>query len=508
MQGGVKMERNLYIATYSAHATILEKLAANLNAKIKKLYVCYGGFKAPKGSYDRGNHKKLFGGYQPSKNILHAKVILNDFGENSSIWIWTGNLRKSTNTSQNILLSIPIRGKNKKIVKNKWFGKLPEEHLIVYVEKNGVESIETTSKLFRHLEDCINALEDEGLSAHVFSPWGSSKFLKDLSSLKKIKKINVYTRNVLNSCWVDFKNEKIGNRFIAKELTPFPHMKCLFLTNDSGEVVWTYIGSANFTKTAMYGNKNVECAAIFKNSAACEQIWDVFRELKAAKLWEKRKCGKSGDYDDSDQFDEDDWTGSTLDSTKGFEQRHLIREAEIYFSKDNVQRKLEKIYTAYKGGEETFSSCPFKFKITSIDEYYHLLVCKKNKKDDWVEVDVERKIKGEPPESVLEASAGVTQLFNLVVFGALEAGKFRGPKNPDDDDPPNGNDKNIDKKRTFVNIRFPIEKIAKNVKLKKKIIEQAERIKKTDMKNLPESDRKLLSNWLPLIECLKKENKK
>lgn len=500
------MKRNLYIATYSAHATILEKLATNLNAEIKKLYVSYGGFKAPKGSYDRSNHKKLFGGYQPSKNILHAKVILNDLGKDSSIWIWTGNLRKSTNTSQNILLSLPINSKNKKCV-TQWFSNLPEEHLIVNVEKNGVESIETTSKLFRHLEDCINALEDEGLNAHVFSPWGSSKFLKDLSLLKKIKKINVYTRNVLNSCWVDFKNEKIGNRFIANDLIPFPHMKCLFLTNGDGKVVWAYIGSANFTKAAMYGNKNVECAAIFKDFSVCERISDVFKKLQTKKLWNKREGGKSGDYDDSDKLDEEDWFGSTLDSTKGFEQRCLIRDAEIYFSKDNVQRKLEKIYTAYKGGGETFSSCPFKFKITSIDEYYHLLVCRK-KKGDWVEVDVERKIKGEPPESILEASAGVTQLFNLVVFGTPETGKLRGPQNPDDDDPPNGNNKNIDKKRAFVNIRFPIEKIAKNVKLKKKIIEQAEKIKKTDLKNFPESDKKLLSNWLPLIERLKIGGKK
>jgi len=501
------MKRNLYIATYSAHATILEKLATNLNAEIKKLYVSYGGFKAPKGSYDRSNHKKLFGGYQPSKNILHAKVILNDLGKDSSIWIWTGNLRKSTNTSQNILLSLPINSKNRKCV-TQWFSNLPEEHLIVNVEKNGVESIETTSKLFNHLKDCINALDDEGLSAYVFSPWGSSKFLKDLSSLKKIKKINVYTRNVLSNCWVDFKNEKIGNRFIAKDLTPFPHMKCAFLTNDSGEVVWAYIGSANFTKAAMYENKNVECAAIFKDSVACEQIWDVFRELKAAKLWEKRKCGKSGDYDDSDKFDEDDWVGSTLDSTKGFEQRLLIRDAEIYFSKDNIQRKLERKYVAYKGEETFLPSCPFKFKITSIDEYYHLLVCRNNKKDDWVEVDVERKIEEEPPESILEASAGVTQLFNLVVFGTSGIDKSRDPKIPGDDDLPDESDGNLDKKRDFINIRFPIEKIAKNKKLKKEIYELAEKLKKTDMKILPEPDRKLLSNWLPLIECLKKESKK
>ena len=494
------MKRNLYIATYSAHATILEKLATNLNAEIKKLYISYGGFKAPKGSYDRGNHKKLFAGYQPSKKILHAKVILNDFGKKSSIWIWTGNLRKSTNTSQNILLSLPISSKNKKRV-IQWFSNLPEEHLIVNVDKNGVESIETASRLFKYLKESIIALKEERLNAYVFSPWGSSKFLKELSSpsLKNIKEINVYTRNVLNNCWVDYKNEKIKKRFIAKELTPFPHMKCLFLANDSDEVVWTYIGSANFTEAAMFENENVECAAIFKDSMACEQIRDIFKELKAARLWEKREDGKSGNYDDSDNLDEDDWVGSTLSSTKGFEQRCLIREAEVYFSKENIQRKLEKKYAAYKGDKKPFSSGKFKFKITSIDEYYHLLVCKKN---DWVEVDVERKIKGVPPESILEASAGVTQLFNLVVFGTSEPDNSPKSKNSDE------NDGNIDKKSTFINIRFPIEKIVKNLKLKKKIFEQAERIKKSNMKNLPESDRKLLSNWLPLIEHLKMGDKK
>lgn len=502
------MGRDLYIATYSAHATILEKLATNLNAEIRKLYVSYGGFKAPKGSYDRKNHKKLFGGYQPSKNILHAKVVLNDFGKNSSIWIWTGNLRKSTNTSQNILLSFPIGGKSKKIVKDEWFSKLPEEHLILNVEKDGVEPIKPANNLFSLLKDCINALEEDDLNAYVFSPWGSSKFLKDLSLLKKIKKINVYTRNVLNSCWVDFKNEKIGNRFIANDLIPFPHMKCLFLTNGGGEVVWAYIGSANFTKAAMYGIKNVECAAIFKDFAVCERISDVFKELQSKKLWKKREGGKSGDYDDSDKLDEEDWFGSTIDSAKGFEQRCLIRDAEIYFSKNNVQRKLEKKYATYKGGEKPSFLGPFKLKITSIDEYYHLLVCRKNKKDDWVEVDVERKIKGNPPESILETSARVTLLFNLVVSGESKMDKSRGLKILDDGNPPDENSKNVDKKRAFVNIRFPIEKIVQNVKLKKKIFEQAETIKKTDMKNLPESDRKLLSNWLPLIERLKMGGKK
>ena len=313
---------------------------------------------------------------------------------------------------------------------------------------------------------------------------------------------------MLNSCWVDFKNEKIGNRFIANDLIPFPHMKCLFLTNGGGEVVWAYIGSANFTKAAMYGIKNVECAAIFKDFAVCERISDVFKELQSKKLWKKREGGKSGDYDDSDKLDEEDWFGSTIDSAKGFEQRCLIRDAEIYFSKNNVQRKLEKKYATYKGGEKPSFLGPFKLKITSIDEYYHLLVCRKNKKDDWVEVDVERKIKGNPPESILETSARVTLLFNLVVSGESKMDKSRGLKILDDGNPPDENSKNVDKKRAFVNIRFPIEKIVQNVKLKKKIFEQAETIKKTDMKNLPESDRKLLSNWLPLIERLKMGGKK
>ena len=43
----------------------------------------------------------------------------------------------------------------------------------------------------------------------------------------------------------------------------------------------------------------------------------------------------------------------------------------------------------------------------------------------------------------------------------------------------------------------------KNAELKKAIREQAEKIKKTNIQNLPESDKILLSNWLPLIERLK-----
>jgi len=47
---------------------------------------------------------------------------------------------------------------------------------------------------------------------------------------------------------------------------------------------------------------------------------------------------------------------------------------------------------------------------------------------------------------------------------------------------PDESDGNLDKKRDFINIRFPIEKIAKNKKLKKEIYELAEKLKKTDMK--------------------------
>ena len=179
------MERKLYIATYSAHATILEKLSNGMNAKIEKLYVSYGGFKAPRGSYDRSKYTKLFAGRQSSKNVLHAKVILNDFGKKSSLWIWTGNLRKSTNSSQNILFSIPINEKNKRDVR-RWFSKLPEEHLVINIENDSVDSVETSSKLFKVLENNINALEENGLQAYVFSPWGSSEFLKKLSKFKSL----------------------------------------------------------------------------------------------------------------------------------------------------------------------------------------------------------------------------------------------------------------------------------------------------------------------------------
>lgn len=494
------MERKIYIATYSAHATILEKLSNGMNAKIEKLYVSYGGFKAPRGSYDRSKYTKLFAGRQSSKNVLHAKVILNDFGKRSSLWIWTGNLRKSTNSSQNILFSIPINEKNKRDVR-RWFSKLPEEHLVINIENDSVDSVETASKLFKVLENNINALEENGLQAYVFSPWGSSEFLKKLSKFKPIEKINVYTRNTLNNCWIDYKDEmkKIKNRFIAQELIPFPHSKALFLTNKRGRIVWAYIGSANFTKAAMFKTNNVECAAIFKNSDACNLITDVLKKLKNKHLWDKHECGRSRERDESKISYEDDWGGSTSDSTKGFEKRQLIRDAEIYFSKEDVQKEMEKKHALYKG--EPLLLGNFKCRITSIDDYYHLLVSRK-KKEDWVEIDVDRKVSGEPPENVLETSAKVTGLFNLVTSGLA-----KNRKSVDSDDSeefePGDPEHNIDKKKTFINIRFPIEKIMKNAKLKKAICEQATEIKKTNIKNLPESDRILLSNWLPLIERLK-----
>lgn len=497
------MNRDLYITTYSAHATILEKLSKRLNAKIKKLYVSYGGRKAPKGSYDRKNFANLFSGYEasPSKITLHAKVILNDFGKNSSIWIWTGNLRKSTNSSQNLLLSLPISYKWKKYILDNWFNGLPKKHLVVNVGKDGISSVYTATILYDEMERCIKSLNEAKLKAYIFSPWGSSEFLSRLSVLGNITEINVYTRNALNSCWIDYrdKNEKIKKRFMAKELTPFPHSKCLFLTNDRDDVIWAYIGSANFTKTAMFQKNNVECAAFFKGSDACNLIQDKFNELKSKKLWNKHQCEKNGDYDDSRISYEDNLSYSEFDSKKGFERKNLIGDAEKYFSDKKIQKKLEKEYEKYKGGELQFDN--FKFRITSIDDYYHLLVARK-KKTDWVEVDVERKVKGALPRSILDVSNDITGLFNLLTWGKINN------KEPNDTDgfeqdflPPKKNKAN-EKKSDFMNIRFPIEKIMKDSKLKKEVCSQAEKLKNINKNNLSESSKKLLSYWLPLIERL------
>ena len=165
---------------------------------------------------------------------------------------------------------------------------------------------------------------------------------------------------------------------------------------------------------------------------------------------------------------------------------------------------MEKNYKEYKGdSHKPLLLGSFKFKITSIDDYYHLLVSRK-KKNDWVEVDVERIIQGEIPESILDVSTGVTRLFNLVTLGILEKKDSKPDSNDSDiSDDPDDDKVDINNKIPFVNIRFPIEKIMKNAELKKAIREQAEKIKKTNIQNLPESDKILLSNWLPLIERLK-----
>lgn len=286
---------------------------------------------------------------------------------------------------------------------------------------------------------------------------------------------------------------------MAKELTPFPHSKCLFLTNNRDEVIWAYIGSANFTKTAMFQKNNVECAAFFDCSNACNLIQDKFSELKSERIWNKHQCEKNGDYDDSRISYEDNLNYSEFDSKKGFERKNLIGDAEKYFSDKKVQRKLEKEYEKYKGGELQFDN--FKFRITSIDDYYHLLVSRKTK-TDWVEVDVERKVKGILPRSVLDVSNDITSLFNLLTLGKINNKK---PNDTDDFEQnlfPSKKNEVEEKTTDFMNIRFPIEKIMKDPELKKEVRLQSLKLKNINKNNLSESYRLLLSYWLPLIERL------
>ncbi|MCQ2121620.1 MAG: hypothetical protein MJY78_07325 [Fibrobacter sp.] len=496
------MSAKVYIATYSAHATILEKIVKGFDAQIEKLYVCYGGLKAPAASYDKSLHDKIFKGKAFSDKVLHAKVLLKDDGSRSALWLWTGNLRKSTNTSQNVLLSLPISGKHKNDVR-KWFDKTPTKHLVVHVGEAGITKIEQNSLFFKAMKDSIKSLRLTNLNAHVFSPWGSTSVLEKISGVDAIQNISIYTRHALSNCWVDYKDvgKKIVGRYVAKELNPFPHAKCLFLENSKKQTVWAYIGSANFTRAAMEtkeNKENVESGVFFEGVSACKSIYkSIIQMLRKESIWEVRNGGRSGTYDDSDYSYEDEQGYSVVDSSKGFELRKLKAEIESLFSSKKEQRKLEKIYCTNADG--SFDYDPYKLQLVFVDDFFYHLLARRKENDDWVEVDVERKVQGPPPASVRETSNEFSRLFNLITMGELNPEK---DSLPSQDEPPELPETDEKKSHSFVNVRFPIEKIVNNKKLIKEIKSQAAKVKSMKIEALQESEKILLSNWLPLIERL------
>lgn len=338
-----------YIAMYSAHASILENLIGKRGI-IEKLLVDAGGLKAPKGSY---KSKAIFDGYTPVTNkTLHAKVIYLD--KLKTLSLWTGNLREQTlNRQANIVITKKISDRHGNATR-KWFDSASQkEHLIVNISQNKVCKVGFSKTIWSSFKANLEKVTDSSLSLYAFSPWGSSKFVHEAAAHLGDKLINIslYTRAASKeeNLWIDTKiDDQYGDlrilRYIRKDVSSFPHYKCVFITQKDGKkekLIWAYVGSANLTEAAFFKRSNVEFAVFFDKIRSGSEISRIFNELKRPINWEVRIHGKHkvGLRDESNQeFDEE------MDVQDNFEIRRLSKYLCEELKKKKMQTKLEDSY--------------------------------------------------------------------------------------------------------------------------------------------------------------------
>ena len=169
---------DIYIATYSAHASIIEDIAGE-EGTIKKLLVDAGGLQMPNGSY---SNKDLFDNYVAvTDKTLHAKIILKDYGNKALLSLWTGNLRKTTLDDCNLFFNLNISS-NEKSKLIKWFDGNAPKNIFFYVDKSGknVEVASSAKFFWSNLVKSMPSISDGHI--YAFSPWGSNKFVDEISN--------------------------------------------------------------------------------------------------------------------------------------------------------------------------------------------------------------------------------------------------------------------------------------------------------------------------------------
>lgn len=371
---------------YSAHASIIENLIGK-NGVLKKLLIDAGGLKAPKGSY---SDTAIFNNYSPVTNkTLHAKIIYLD--KLKTLSLWTGNLRKQTlNEQENIVITKKISDKNCSQVK-KWFtASEQKEHLIINITNSSISKVICTknniwSSFKKSLENEQFKDNDE-LSLYAFSPWGSSKFVKQtVAHLRnKLTKISLYTRPaaIKNPLWIDTEIEKRNDnfrieRYVKKNDAPFPHYKCVFITRKDGKkekLVWAYVGSANLTEAAFFKKSNVEFATFFHTIRIGSEIDKIFNEIKKRASWDKRMPLKSkkNSADESEQE-----YGEENDSQDNFENRRISKVLCKKLKTKKWQTKLEDGYRQDK--QIKLNECAIEVRAV-LDGIFDLHVSHKEKK--------------------------------------------------------------------------------------------------------------------------------
>ena len=529
-----------WIASYSVHAQVLDNLLSESNGIVRKLCVNAAGLRAPRMVYRNSDMlKKTFF----PERTLHAKVLLRKRSDFSEVWLWTGNLRKATYDSQNILLSLPIGNPYVSQLEN-WF-KAPSCNLAFYSDGKQItdfKPLENEKCLWCYIKDsmCRIVNNDDDYRLYAFSPWGSATFIKNVSELDFLLDCKFYTRNEDENVhlWVD-KAEN-GHAFVPRRKW-FPHFKCMFLTkikrnpktNEeiSETLVWTYIGSANFTYAAMFNkgkSANIEHALFFEGANANKENIKLYEYLTDAKndesskcLWKKRKTfGKESlkiekdDFDESSQEkdEENDWQES-LSNFDNFDSISFWQKYINILMDENVQSKLDEAYqnnTDWIGG--AIGRRPgISVKVLSVDNLcFHVLAHENTRKPSGLyERDIPRIIDDDLPLSCDDACAEIDDLFKGESFdkkiNGLRVDEF--PESVDESSSsPN------------INVRFQPGLFYKKVKngrleldraLLNRVFDKLDNIKKRCDKGiltLKSPYDIFLSIWYPMVKKLRRNN--
>lgn len=376
--------KDLYIATYSVYASILESLAKD--GVIKKLLVDAGGLKMPSGSFSEPN---LFDNYSAvTDKILHAKIILKDYGKNAVASLWTGNLRQSTIDDTNLFFNLNISEKWKKEL-IKWFNSdKKRKSLFFYADKLGrnVETILPLPPKVYFWNELSKSMPSKEKIQHIyaFSPWGCHKLIDAL--LEKTNNISLYTRQ--KGLWTDYvfsKNNVEAEVYKANENAPFPHFKAIFVTDKKENLIWSYVGSANFTEAAMFKGENIEYGLIFPSEKSNRAITDLFNRLKNKKFgWELNQPPENHSNKDSGENSDENYDDySEYCSVKNFQER---KKAHVLLSDERfTEIFLENIYS----NEKKPNIKGFHITVDDADDYRFHLVIKGKDGLQW-EMDVPR----------------------------------------------------------------------------------------------------------------------
>lgn len=485
----------LFLATYSAHESILNVL--NQKCKIECLFVNAGNLRVPPGIR---SEKPYLSRYHFVKGkTLHAKVaFFSEGNKKDSVWLWTGNLRKSTFESQNILMSFPIE-KNVNRLRD-WFTEGCKQHIVFKSSGKTIIEIPKLNKvkptMWGNFKESLLNIESEkawkaedDIHVYIFSPWGAKKVVKEIREFFGKAQLSLYTQAAADdeNIWVDCSKE--DKRYVASKEAEFPHFKCMFVCRGE-ELVWSYVGSANFTQSAMLEQNNVEHALFFEGMQHNKEQQILLEQLKGLG-WKRRKSKINPDEKKEDPNVEQKYE-SRYDP-QSFIEQGIANKVLAEFSTKTNQKKLEESYVKKGNGAKVKSKDgKYELKVIAL-EREQIYVRVYPKKSLTFELSIPRKnVKTAPLVTQADISAKFDEL-DSIVFGNGNGGGGGGggPKKGD------GN------KDTPTNVRFPMELYKGNSETNKVARRKALKIIE-DLQNqhLDDSQKLKLNIWLPLLKKL------